>query len=99
MTDLGAEEICGFRQLAQLHAFHTGMTPWGQARVLRRLRRTLRVLVRGDFLCEALEALKQDCEEEGTEPPELPLEEFWSSEQYFFHDQEQLKMVNEVGAG
>ncbi len=102
VTDAGAEEICGLRRLSHLHAFHTGLTPWGQAAVLRRLRATLRVLVRGDFLCEALEALAAECRErdgdgEGAELPELLLEEFWSSEQYYFHDAEQMELVSKVG--
>ena len=71
------------------------MTPWGHAKILSKLKR-LQILVRGDFLCEALEVLEQECREWEREKPQLALEEFWASEQYFFHDAEQLILVNEV---
>jgi len=46
-------------------------------------------LVRGGFLCEALEFM----EENYKHPPKLELEEFWSSEEYFFHDDQQMSLV------
>ncbi len=95
LTDAAADDIAKLTNLAQLHAFHTGLTPWGHSKILRGLKR-LRVLVRGDFLCEALEVICQECSDAGQELPTLELEEFWSSEQYFFHDSEQLQMVNRV---
>ena len=72
--------------------------PYNPFRILRSLRSTLRVLVRGDFLCEALEVLAGESHDRGeAEPPKLLLEEFWSSEEYFFHDTEQLNLVSQVG--
>ncbi len=52
----------------------------------------LRLLVRGDFLCDVLDHLaKTDAVGLPEEP--LLLEEFWSSEEYFFHDAEQMQLV------
>ena len=49
----------------------------------------LRIFVRGDFLCDVLDFL----EAEDNLPEELMLEEFWSSEEYFFHDTNQMQLV------
>ncbi len=52
--------------------------------------KSLRLLVRGDFLCEALEILK---EETGDQIPLLAIEEFWASEDYYFHDAQQVSSI------
>jgi hypothetical protein len=49
------------------------------------------LLVRGDFLCEALEVLEE--KNEG-KIPSLSIEEFWSSEDYYFHDVPQMSLVS-----
>ena len=53
--------------------------------------KSLRLLVRGDFLCEALEILEE--KNEG-KLPSLLIEEFWSSEDYYFHDVQQMSLVS-----
>ena len=90
VTDEGADELARCPNLEQLHLFHTAITPWGHARILRRLK-NLKLLVRGDFLCEALQVLAE-------ESPDwtLQIEEFWSSEHYFFHDEAQLALVSRM---
>ena len=52
------------------------------------------VLVRGGFLCEALEAISLAVPRSAW--PRLQLEEFWSSEDYFFHDAAQMALVREM---
>ena len=47
------------------------------------------MLVRGDFLCDVLDYLDAD----QRLPKDLMLQEFWSSEEYFFHDADQMKLV------
>lgn len=60
--------------------------------LLKKLKQLL-VLVRGDFLCDALEVLSHECHDLHEDYPKLRLREFWSSEQYFFHDSEQMNLV------
>ena len=52
------------------------------------------MLVRGGFLCEALEAISLAVPRSAW--PRLQLEEFWSSEDYFFHDAAQMALVREM---
>lgn len=73
-----------------LHIHHTGMSIQGQASLLISLPQ-LQVLVRGGFLCEALEQLE---DQEDIVLPRLQLTEFWSSEEYFFHDTRQMDLVH-----
>ena len=42
--------------------------------------------------CEALEELSQTVKI----PPKLEIEEFWSSEDYFFHDEAQMALVHQM---
>ena len=68
------------------------MTPAGHHTILVKLKR-LKVLVRGGFLCEALEHISQH----DVQPwPSLEIEEFWSSEEYFFHDEQQMGLVQQM---
>ena len=67
------------------------MTEVGHAKLLLKLKK-LKVLVRGGFLCEALEELSQSVKP----PPQLEIEEFWSSEDYFFHDDGQMALVQQL---
>ena len=55
--------------------------------------KSLRLLVRGDFLCEALEVLK---DETGDQIPPLAIEEFWASEDYYFHDAQQVSSFGQM---
>ena len=91
VTDDSVRDIVICKKIIQLHIFHTGISRFGQARILIGLPE-LRCLVRGDFLCEALE-LVRNSEDFWTT---LMLEEFWSSEDYFFHDVYQMKVVSEM---
>lgn len=91
VTDKSAKLISECVNLKKLHIFHTSLTPSGHAIILQGIHR-LRILVRGDFLCEALENL-----ESSGKIPNLALEEFWSSEQYFFHSAHQMSLVQQAG--
>ena len=51
--------------------------------------RKLNFLVRGDYLCDVLDYLGA----ENKLPENLMLQEFWASEQYFFHDADQMQLV------
>ena len=95
VTDIGDEDICKCVFLVQLNIFHTGLTTFGQAKILGRLKR-LKRLIRGDFLCEALALLKAERLENDLPVPVLLLEEFWASEDYFFHDADQMALVAEM---
>ena len=57
VTDVGASLIAECLLIEKLHIFHTSITSTGHATILSRLK-FLRVLVRGDFLCEALEHME-----------------------------------------
>ena len=46
-------------------------------------------MVRGDFLCDVLDLMEAENDLPGT----LMLEEFWSSEEYFFHETHQMNLV------
>lgn len=68
--------------------YFQGLTTFGKAEIVAKSK-NLHVLVRGDFLCDVLDYL--DAEERL--PQDLMLREFWSSEEYFFHDTGQMKLV------
>eukprot|EP00094_Tigriopus_californicus_P002749 TCALIF_02651-PA protein Name:"Similar to LZTR1 Leucine-zipper-like transcriptional regulator 1 (Homo sapiens)" AED:0.15 eAED:0.32 QI:1/0.33/0/1/1/0.75/4/0/1163 len=95
VTDAGAKDISKISGITHLHLFHTSITPFGHAILLRSLKELL-VLVRGDFLCDALEVLSHECHDLQQDYPKLKLREFWSSEQYFFHDTEQMTLVSHM---
>ena len=68
------------------------MSSAGHHTILIKLKR-LKVLVRGGFLCEALEHISQHAAQPW---PRLEIEEFWSSEEYFFHDAQQMGLVQQM---
>ena len=91
VTDKSGEFISQCSNIHTLHIFHTGLTEEGHYLILTRLS-LLKVLVRGDFLCEALEYINLHDKNK----PVLALEEFWSSEDYFFHDDHQMDLVQKM---
>ena len=91
VTDKSVPALCKLKLLHTLHIHHTGLTNEGQAKILLGLPR-LQLLVRGGFLCEALQVL-EDTEQK---LPELKLVEFWSSEEYFFHSDYQIILLSKV---
>ena len=91
VTDQSAELIAKMENIHTLHIFHTDITERGHYLILMNLRK-LKVLVRGDFLCEALEYINDHAKKK----PVLQLEEFWSSEDYFFHDDHQMDLVQKM---
>ena len=90
VTDEAADWIAQAENIHTLHIYHSGMTEVGHAKLLLKLKK-LKVLVRGGFLCEALEELSQSVKN-----PKLEIEEFWSSEDYFFHDKGQMALVQQM---
>jgi len=46
-------------------------------------------LERGDYLCDLLEFVDEDGDPEMTEK-KLAIKEFWTSEEYFFHSEDQV---------
>ena len=91
VTDEAADWIAQAENIHTLQLYHCGMTEVGHAKLLLKLKK-LKVLVRGGFLCEALEELSQSVKP----PPQLEIEEFWSSEDYFFHDDGQMALVQQM---
>ena len=91
VTDEAADWIVQAENIHTLQIYHSGMTEVGHAKLLLKLKK-LKVLVRGGFLCEALEELSQSVKT----PPKLEIEEFWSSEDYFFHDDRQMALVHQM---
>ena len=91
------EHISCFRRLTDLNIFQnfsissrtSGLTTAEQCQILVRLKELIH-LRRGDFLCEVLEYL--DCRP-NYQNIKLKLQEFWPSEEYYFHNENQLKLV------
>ena len=59
VTDNSLNDIILLKQLLQLHIFHTGISLAGKARLILNLKQ-LKVLVRGDFLCDALDFIAEE---------------------------------------
>ena len=74
-----------------MFALILGLTTFGKANIVAKSK-NLHVLVRGDFLCDVLDYL----EAEERLPHDLMLREFWSSEEYFFHDTDQMTLVSKA---
>ena len=91
VTDKSVASMCKLKLLHTLHIHHTGLTSEGHANILLGLPR-LQLLVRGGFLCEALQVI-HDSEQK---LPELKLVEFWSSEEYFFHSDYQMGLLSKI---
>ena len=62
------------KKIFQLHIFHTGLSLPGKAQILVNLK-SLRILVRGDFLCDVLDYLNDRLDIDNMN--KLNLEEFW----------------------
>ena len=138
VTDASVPAISSCKLLHSLHIHHAGLTSEGHATLLLSLPH-LQLLVRGGFLCEAMEVVKVipsltfsfdtpyicssfclpllhlvlplappirhpslilllqrrlENEKEGVSSlPQLELVEFWSSEEYFFHSDQQMELV------
>ena len=73
VTDESINSIINCKKLVKLHLFHTGLTLPGKARVLINLR-NLKVLVRGDFLCDTLDYINNTISDIDN-LPKLKLEE------------------------
>ena len=91
VTDKSVSSMCKLKLLHTLHIHHTGLTSEGHAKILLGLPQ-LQLLVRGGFLCEALQVIADS----GQKLPELKLVEFWSSEEYFFHSDYQMGLLSKV---
>ncbi|XP_023325053.1 uncharacterized protein LOC111698835 isoform X2 [Eurytemora carolleeae] len=89
VTNQGAEYLSSCNKIEKLHLFHTGINSQGHMNLVLSLK-NLKILVRGDFLCETLELIDKD---KRIKKVELRLEEFWSSEEYYFHDLYQMQLV------
>ncbi len=82
--------FCRFRCLQEANLFRTGLSTQGLLRILTGLKGSLRHLSRGDFLCDVLDHLEWSSKEVGSELTFM-IEDFWASEEYFFHTREQAK--------
>jgi len=79
--------ILAFQALTDINLFNTGFEVRELAKILTHSPH-LRHLQRGDFLAEVVEHIAQTSPESV-----LKIEEFWASEEYFFHTREQMLSV------
>ena len=93
VTDLSISTILEFSSLEELGISRTNITTEGLAKIIMELQK-LRVLPRGDFLCDALEWI--DWEVEKSQKRKLNISNFWSSESYYFHTAEQMEHVADL---
>lgn len=70
--------------------FQTGISTIGQATLAFGLP-NLTHLERGDYLCDLLEFVDEDGDPTMTEK-KLAIKEFWTSEEYFFHTEDQVSL-------
>ena len=91
VTNVSAELLSSCKKIHTLHIYHTALTEMGHSVILLNLP-NLKLLVRGGFLCEALDFIQA----QKKILPILELEEFWSSEEYFFHDDHQMALVQKM---
>ena len=82
------DHILCFKNLVELNIFKTGLLDSEICQIIVSLKE-IRHIPRGDFLCEVLEYL----EDEVTLDIQFKFEEFWASEDYFFHTEEQMMLV------
>ena len=80
--------ILTFTDLIELNIFKTGLQDSEICQILVALN-NIKHLPRGDFLCEALEYL----DDELSLDIKFKIQEFWASEDYFFHTEEQMLLV------
>ena len=74
VTDESINDLLKCKKILKLHMFHTGLSLPGKARLLLNLK-NLRVLVRGDFLCDVLDYIDDNLDVDKV--GKLNLEEFW----------------------
>ena len=92
------DHISCLRRLTELNIFQnfstisrtSGFATSEQCQLLLRLKELVH-LKRGDFLCEVLEYVNDRPNLHNTK---LKLKGFWPSEDYFFHNDYQMKLVN-----
>ena len=80
--------ILSFKHLIELNIFKTGLEDSEIGQILVALKNIMH-LPRGDFLCEVLEYL----DDEVSLDIQFKIQEFWASEDYFFHSEEQMLLV------
>ena len=92
--------------LRDLNIFQTDLSTEGQARLLVGLKH-LSHLQRGDFLADVVDYLNGSDDSEQQEPGskddfflgimgeeiKLKIQEFWASEEYYFHTEEQMELT------
>ena len=80
--------ILSFKNLIELNIFKTGLEDSEICQILVALKNILH-LPRGDFLCDVLEYL----DDEVSLDIQFEIQNFWASEDYFFHSEEQMLLV------
>ena len=80
--------ILCFKNLVEINIFKTGLQDNEICQILVGLKNIIH-LPRGDFLCDVLEYL----EEEASLAIQFKIQEFWASEEYYFHTEEQMLLV------
>lgn len=90
--DEAFEFIAAMKNIQDLNIFNTKLTDEYKAKLLMRLP-NLRVLRRGDFLCDALGWV--DYLEE-MDTPVFQIKEFFPSQQYYFHEDWQVETVHRM---
>ena len=93
VTDSSVSTILEFTRLEELGISRTNLSGEGEAKIITELKE-LKILPRGDFLCDALEWV--DWEVEKSEKRKLKLKNFWASETYYFHSAEQMEHVADL---
>merc|ERR1712062_290505 len=104
VQDDSVNYIKDFQNLLKINMFRTGLSTQGQCDVLLGLP-YLKHLDRGDFLADAIEHLEEFENTMGYKigekiPSKVPsvtslkIQEFWASEEYFFHSEEQMALVS-----
>lgn len=88
IQDDAVEYILKCSNLEEINIFQTGLTTQGQANILLGLERLCH-LDRGDFLCDVLDHLHS----QGMSA-RFKIQEFWASEEYYFHSEEQMELTN-----
>ena len=88
--DSAVDSLLKLTKLEDLNLFKTGLSVQGLSRVMLGLRKSLRHLRRGDFLCDALDHLDDTTNDELEQHLTFKIKEFWASEEYYFHSQEQM---------
>ena len=90
VKDDAAQYILACKHLQDINVFQTDLSVKSLAKILVGLKE-LQHLQRGDFLCEVVEYF----EDNPNTPFDLKLnvQDFWASEDYYFHSEEQMQLV------